>query len=195
MAANIRHSSETNEHYTRPDTVALVRAVLGDIDLDPASSAEANKVIRAREYFTSRTNGLDREWGGRVFLNPPGGQLGLSKKAKEANPQLAARIAAERLQWGTRSRSVAWWRKLATEFQARRVSSAIFIGFSLEILQTSQEMEGATFATPFDFTFCIPRTRLRFDGNSPTHANVIVYLGSDRAVFRRVFESVGKVVG
>ena len=60
-----------HERYTPSQLVDAVRQVLGEIDLDPASSREANKVVRARSFFTVQSNGLKRQWRGRVFLNPP----------------------------------------------------------------------------------------------------------------------------
>jgi len=63
--------SVNHERYTPPDLVDAIRRVLGVIDLDPASSKSANKVVQARSFFTRETNGLKRRWRGRVFLNPP----------------------------------------------------------------------------------------------------------------------------
>ena len=58
------------ERYTLPEIVELVRKVM-PIELDPASSAEANAVVRAERFFTEKEDGLRHEWHGNVFLNPP----------------------------------------------------------------------------------------------------------------------------
>lgn len=58
MAA--RHSSETNEHYSSPRIVQAARETMGEIDLDPASCATANKVVGARHIYTKEEDGLSR---------------------------------------------------------------------------------------------------------------------------------------
>jgi phage N-6-adenine-methyltransferase len=59
------------ELYTPAEYIEAARLVLAAIDLDPASNDIAQKTVRAEHYFTSETNGLEREWNGRVWLNPP----------------------------------------------------------------------------------------------------------------------------
>ena len=44
---------------------------MGGIDLDPASCAHAQATVQAARYFDATTNGLVREWTGRVWLNLP----------------------------------------------------------------------------------------------------------------------------
>lgn len=139
-----QHSSKSVEHFTPEAIVSAAREVLGDIDLDPASCARANDRVRAREFFDELRDGLAREWLGSVFHNPPGG----------APPPRWSSV------YESRSSAVVWWRKLVTEFQLGHVTRGIFIGFNLEILQSSQ---GSAWPCVLDFPFCVPNKRLRFD--------------------------------
>jgi phage N-6-adenine-methyltransferase len=68
---NIHVSDDSYEWYTPIEYIEAARCVMGEIELDPASCKEANKVIGALEYFTQEDDGLSRPWFGRVWLNPP----------------------------------------------------------------------------------------------------------------------------
>ena len=68
-------ASGENEWYTPEKYVAAARKVLGKIDLDPASSKQANKIIEAARFYTSADDGLQQPWTGRLWLNPPYGRL------------------------------------------------------------------------------------------------------------------------
>lgn len=63
--------NQNDEWYTPPSWISLVREVLGQIDLDPASNLIANNTVQALNYYTEKTNGLDKPWTGKVWCNPP----------------------------------------------------------------------------------------------------------------------------
>lgn len=68
-------TSNSDEWYTPPPYLEAARLVMGDIDVDPASSELANRTVRAKTYFTKEQDGLCFPWPGRVWLNPPYGKL------------------------------------------------------------------------------------------------------------------------
>jgi len=149
-----QHSSKSVEHYTPDAIIEAARATMGGIDLDPASCEEANKYVKAKGIYTKEMDGLQQPWFGRVFLNPPGGK-----------------VKGESL-------SAMFWDKLSTEYMNGNIQEAIFVGFSLECLRTTQGYNWPV----ADFPLCVPKQRLRFRlpggalGTKPTNANVIVFL-------------------
>jgi len=166
---NPQHSSSSNEHYTPEPIVEAARSVLGAIELDPASCALGQEVVKAVAWYGPGSelaeDGLAEPWLGKVFLNPPGGKV----------PEQYAGL-------GTKSNAALWWSALAGYWQEGEVEAAIFVGFTLEILRATQALD---VPQPLDFPFCVPKSRIRFDteegdkrivSTSPTHANVIVYL-------------------
>lgn len=188
MSANVRHSSENSEFMTPEWLTDWAHHVMGGIDLDPASTHEANRTVRAKRIFTKVENGLFQEWHGRTFLNPPGGLVDetgrevirKSKTRPGCTESGACGLPPGHKHSGVESSAVFWWHKLVHEFGAGRVSCAVFLGFSLELLQSAQGFAGKQ---PLDFPCSIPKQRIKFEievdgvrvqASDPTHANVIV---------------------
>jgi phage N-6-adenine-methyltransferase len=92
---NVHHSSASAQWNTPPEVIGRVLETLGDIDLDPCSNpGEPN--VPARRHFTEADDGLAHPWHGRVYMNPPYGDV-----------------------------IKAWVQKLAAEFESGRVTEAI----------------------------------------------------------------------
>jgi phage N-6-adenine-methyltransferase len=91
----VHHSSARDDWQTPPEVLRPALAVLGSVDLDPASDG-AN--VPAARHFTKADDGLRCEWRGRVWLNPPYGRGGVTLR---------------------------WVAKLVNEYEAGRTTEAI----------------------------------------------------------------------
>jgi hypothetical protein len=67
----VARDTNSNDWYTPSWLIEAVRRVMGDIDLDPASCARANEIVKAKAFYTKEQDGLSKPWYGRVWLNPP----------------------------------------------------------------------------------------------------------------------------
>lgn len=208
-----QHSSESNEHYTPKYIVEPVRETLGGIDLDPATTERANRIVKAKRIFTAADDGLSKRWSGTVFLNPPGGLCDVDGIRVIRRDRRTGRkpcvetgdcgLPPGHKHKGVTSSAVVWWKKLMHEFHEGDVSAAIFVGFSIELLQTAQSLPWRS--RPTSHTLCVPKERIPFNrvengklvkGAQPTHANVIVCVTADAKVedrFDAAFSKVGAV--
>lgn len=106
----VHFTSNTPEWYTPPEIIERTVHLFGVIDLDPCSNTgKAN--VPSRKHFTESDDGLTHPWNGRVYMNPPYGDvIGLwvsklanevsSKRVKEAIALVPARTDTE------------WWQSL-----------------------------------------------------------------------------------
>jgi hypothetical protein len=207
-AMAVRHTSGTAEHFTPPGIVAMAREALGGITLDPASCAEANAWIKAERFYSTREDGFIKPWHGRVFLNPPGGmsdnkQRLVKIKCRETG---SCGLPVGHTHEGIQANQKKWWFKLIREYVLGDVRAAIFVCFSVELLQNTQcgtpTHEGKPLPIPLDFPICYPARRVPYVkpgggvGKSPPHASAIVYVCAPGAAVRfvKTFSALGRVV-
>lgn len=151
------------EWYTPSGYVDLARAVLGNIDLDPASNDRAQGWIKAARYYTVEDDGLAQPWKGRVWCNPPYGRnvkLWLEKAiaSYESGDVDAAVLLLNRT-------GAAWYLKLK-----KQVSAICEVEKRIAFLNAAGKRQ-----------------------SSPRYYNDFLYLGKDVEAFSQVFESIGIV--
>jgi phage N-6-adenine-methyltransferase len=156
--------SDQNDWRTPRKFLTAAHAVLGGIDLDPASSAEANDTVQAAQFYTEDDDGLTQPWKGRVWLNPPyGGQ---------------ARLFVERL---------------IREYEVGNVTAAIMLVNShpTETAWFQQLFRHTICFVRGRIDFGGPS---RDVSTNSTHGSALAYLGPDHAAFAAGFGEFGAVV-
>jgi phage N-6-adenine-methyltransferase len=153
-----------NEWYTPAEIIHDARAVLEVIDLDPASSDQAQRNVQARQYFTLKDDGLAQPWFGNVWLNPP--------------------YAQPFIQYFTD--------KMIAEVDARRVTSAIILTHNYTDTAWFQKLARKANAVCFPkgrIRFEAPDGTLA----APTQGQTFFYFGTVSARFVEVFSARGVV--
>ena len=165
-SGNASHDND-DEWYTPANVVEVCREALGGIDLDPASNAHANRVVKATRYFTAEDDGLEQPWSGRVFLNPPyskiAGKREFIAKLAESYTSGAVTAATVVLSYDF---SASWFEPLRGRYAA--------ICLCRGRVQFYKEAPG--------------------DGHDPALGTSIVYLGQDVGRFAQAVAEFGDVV-
>jgi hypothetical protein len=159
-----------NEWFTPAQYIAAARAVMGGIDIDPASHPLAQKTVDAKDYCTrdggdnSLRNGLEWPWRGKVWLNPPYGR-------DDIGPFVD---------------------KLLAEVRCGNTTAAILLTHNYtdtDWFQAAVSMVDA---------LCFTKGRINFYNDrgevcNPTQGQVFLYYGRDIEGFQQVFGAFGFV--
>lgn len=212
MKEEAKLTATSSEWFTPPNIIEAARAWMGSIDLDPASNALANTVVKATTFFDQEVDGLKQRWQGNVFLNPP----------TPPRP------------W--------WERAVKMHVEERTVTTFVAYSIeTLSQSQGSQKRDPRPWggASMLAFSVCIPKGRLRFwctakdamsqlveialkrvkadkeielpiikrfwelagmaenflvEGDAPTHSSAIIGVGADHEGFAEAFKDIGAVM-
>lgn len=120
-------SSRSGDWATDPAVYQQLAVEFGGFELDPCASHDNHKCAR---YFTADDDGLEREWTGRVFMNPPYGRtLGRTlghwmQKAWEASQSTAELVVC----LVPARTDVRWWHEYAVRGEVRFVKGRLRFG-------------------------------------------------------------------
>lgn len=166
-SGNGQTSAISEDWYTPAPYIEAVRELYGGtIDLDPASCAEANLVVRAESIYTAEVDGLRHRWFGNVYLNPPWGRTGLAKRA--------------------------FVKKALSSFGAGEITAAVL---ALNSNAMTSAWFDPLLAHPVCIpNHRVPHYGPGGAGGAPNSGTVFVYLGKDVERFADVFTRFGTVV-
>jgi hypothetical protein len=151
------------ELYTPPEVIDLVRVVMGEIDLDPASDDIAQQWVQARNYYTPTLDGLSHPWFGRVWLHPP-----------------------------AHGKTAKWTRKLLAEYESGRVIEAVLLVRPSAGSKWFQKLT-RLFPVCFPDERIKFLDHQAIPQPQPKHGNAIFYLGQNSQQFQQVFGAIGSV--
>lgn len=153
------------EWYTPTDYIENARAVLGGIDLDPASSIIAQKTVRAKKFYTEQDDGLRHKWFGRVFLNPPYKMPLIQQFAERLCEEYQAGSIAQAVLLTNNATDTRWW-----QATARRAACVCFTEGRIRFYNRNGE------------------------GRAPTHGQTFFYFGDRVDRFCAEFGGIGWIV-
>lgn len=110
---HVSNNSGNNEWYTPTKYIDIAREVMGSIDTDPATSEVANRNVQATTYFTAEDNGLEQEWHGNVWMNPPYAQPLISQFSEKLIEELENGNTKQAMVLVNNATDTVWFNNLA----------------------------------------------------------------------------------
>lgn len=165
-AVHVAQNSGENEWYTPPQYIEAARVVMGSIDLDPASSAVAQKTVKAKRWFGIDNDGLDKVWRGNVWLNPPYAKDLISLFVAKLKDGIGDGDVLQAVLLVNNATDTAWFHDIAP-----LASAACFIKGRISFHDST--------GTP---------------ANKPLQGQVALYFGGRRGEFRDAFDAFGVVL-
>ena len=172
--------------YTPQVYIDAARAVMGDIDLDPATDERVQKRIQARRYYTVHTNGLDKDWYGRVWINSPYEPKLLEFVEKAISEWQSRRVTQMIFLTHTSETWQNWFQNLGQHCNAiclhrdRIRWAGDHTGVFTDNNGAEQEAHFSDLDQPLDAEYSV-------------HGSVFFYFGPDDKMFKKVFARFGFV--
>lgn len=162
---HVSNNSGENEWYTPPDLIAAAREAMGAINVDPASSATANRTVKADTYWTADDDGLTKRWSGNVWMNPPYAQPLIARFAEAVCEKYDAKEIKRACVLVNNATETAWFQPMLA-----RASAQCWLKGRVKFLNPAGDPSG-----------------------QPLQGQVVLYLGDNPFRFARSFADLGVV--
>ncbi len=186
-ATLINQTSGTYEYFTPPEIIAAARECMGTIDLDPASSIEANKRVDANVFYNDVMDGLTMRWFGNVWLNHP-----FHAGWKACTPDCDRKSCKKRGHiYHDIPSNADWVNYLVGQYEAGNIVQSCNITFAA----TSEQWFQPLLKRPQ--CFLCPRTNYLLPNGEVlpgvTKGSVVTYFGANTLRFAEAFKHLGTV--
>ena len=180
--SSAQHSQETVRHGTPPEVVQIAYRAMERVDLDPTSDHELNRWVLATRYLTEQQDATRTPW----FPGAP-------RPLRVTEPAPPTHVPETALCNPPGGLVKELWYSLCSYWALGWISSAVWIGFSVEQLTYLQKTRAPS--QPLVLPTLFPRRRFAYRtpggdlSTSPPHASYLTLLTRDPAVHRRFVES------
>jgi phage N-6-adenine-methyltransferase len=163
---HVANNSGNNEWYTPAFYIAAAVQAMGAIDVDPASSAAANKTVRAKTFYSADNDGLTKTWTGNVWMNPPYATPLIGQFADAVSDKYDAKEIKRACVLVNNATETGWFQRMLTS-----ASAVCFIKGRVRFMDPDGNPSGA-----------------------PLQGQAVLYLGDDPYRFARCFGELGQVL-
>jgi phage N-6-adenine-methyltransferase len=163
--AHVSNNSGDSEWFTPTEYVEAARKVMGQINLDPASTETANSIVKAEQFYCAKDDGLKQRWHGCIWLNPPYSQPAIEQ----------------------------FCTKVVEEFSAGRIEAACVLINNATETKFFQSLARISTAICFPagrIRFWHPEK----ESATPLQGQAVLYLGNSPKLFIQAFKPFGFVV-
>ncbi len=163
---HVAFNSGNNEWYTPSEYIEAARRVLGEIELDPASSVIANKIVKASHYLTAEQDGLQYTWTGKVWMNPPYASELIGQFTEKLTMHFAGGDITEAIVLVNNATETGWFQGML-----EYASAVCFLRRRVKFLDMEGNATGA-----------------------PLQGQAVLYFGNNVAMFASEFERFGSIL-